>query len=180
VITTKTKKTVADYMALPDEPRMELLEGEYFMSPSPNAGHQRIVRNLVTRLDAFIRSKRLGEVFPSPFDAVLSDETVLQPDVLFVAAEHRSRIRDRLYGAPDLAVEVLSAGNAERDRIVKRDLYAKYGVREYWIADPDARTVEVMTLERGAWRLVAIFGVGDALESPLLRELRLPVAELFE
>jgi len=180
MITTKTKKNVADYLALPDEPRVELLGGEFFMSPSPNSKHQTVVLNLGSRLDGFVRKKQLGRVFVAPFDAVLSDETVLQPDVLFVAAENLAKIRDRLYGAPDLAVEVLSAANAERDRIVKRDLYARYGVREYWIVDPDARTLEVMVLERGAFRLLGIFGAGDRLASPLLGDLDLPVSELFE
>lgn len=180
MITTKVKRTAADYLALPDERRVELLGGEFFMSPSPTWSHQQIVVNLTVKLDGYVRSRNLGKVCCAPFDCILSDEDVAQPDVLFIARANLGKIRDRLTGAPDLAVEVLSAANAERDRIVKRDLYAKYGVREYWIVDPDGRTVEVMTLERGAYRLHAIFGVGDALDSPLLTELRLPVAELFE
>lgn len=180
MITTRARKTVADYLALPDEPRVELLGGEFYMSPSPNWIHQRIVVNLTVKLDGHVRPRNLGKVCCSPFDCVLSREDVAQPDVLFIATANLGKIRDRLYGAPDLAVEVLSAANAERDRIVKRDLYATHGVREYWIVDPETRTVEVLALENGAWRLHAIFGIGDALDSPMMKELRLPVSEIFE
>lgn len=180
VLETKTRKTVADYMKLPDEVRVELFEGEFFMCPAPGLNHQRTVLNFASTLRARVRALGLGEVIVSPFDCILSDEVVVQPDVLFVAKEHLDRLQERLHGPPDLAIEVLSPTHAERDRIVKRDLYAKYGVREFWIADCETRTIEVYVLERGAYRLVGIFGVEDDLRSPILPDLRLAVREVFE
>ena len=169
---TRSKLTVTDYMTTPDGFRGELLEGELFMSPSPASKHQIVVLNISERLNAFVRAHKLGRVYVAPFDCILTDEDVVQPDVLFVATANLGKIRDRLHGAPDLAVEVLSPDSAVRDRIVKRDLYARHGVGEYWIADPDARTIEV--LQRG------VYGAGDVLESPLLPGLRLAVGELFD
>ena len=86
---------------------------------------------------------------------------------------------ERLHGPPDLAVEILSASNAERDRIVKRDLYRQYGVPEYWIVDPDAQTIEVLSLESGEWRLHGIFGKSEELASPILPGLRLSLEQVF-
>lgn len=180
MIAIKIRKTVTDYLALPVQPRVELMEGEFFMSPAPDDRHQIATLNVASKLDAHVRRAKSGRVFVSPFDCVLSEGDVAQPDVLFVATENLGKIRRRLYGAPDLAVEVLSPESAVRDRIVKRDLYARVGVREYWIIDPDGRAVEVMTLERGAYRLHTLFGVGDLLDSPLLGRLNVPVTELFE
>ncbi len=180
MLDTRRKKTVEDYMKLPDEMRVELFEGEYFMSPSPSGRHQIVVVNLCERLSAYVRRNKLGRVFVAPFDCIFSDEDVAQPDILFVATENLGKIRDRLHGAPDLAIEVLSPPHAERDRIVKRDLYAKYGVREYWIVDHEALTIEILVLEGGKYRLWGILGAGDRLVSPLLGDLDLPVAEVFD
>lgn len=180
MLDTKRKKTVDDYMKLPDDVRVELFEGEYFMSPSPNPRHQTVVVNLCERLSGYVRSNKLGRVFVAPFDCIFSDEDIAQPDILFIATENLGKIRDRLYGAPDLAIEVLSPTHAERDRIVKRDLCAKYGVRECWIVDCEARTIEIMVLEGGRFRLWGILGGSDRLTSPLLGEVDVSVAELFD
>lgn len=180
MIRTRTKLTVADYMATPEGFRGELLEGELFMSPSPGRTHQRVVTNIAERLNGFVRAQGLGEIFCAPFDCVLTDEVVVQPDVLFVSAAHLGKIRDRLHGAPDLAVEVLSPDSEVRDRIVKRDLYARHDVREYWIADPNTRTIEAMDLGAGAYRSRGVYGTGDILESPQFPGLRLEVGGLFD
>lgn len=177
---TRARKTVEDYMRTPDDLRLELIEGEFFMSPSPGFRHQNTVANLMRLLTAFVHSRRLGKALCAPFDCILSDEDVVQPDVLFVATANLGRIRDRLFGPPDLAVEILSPFNAERDRIVKRDLYLKFAVPEYWIVDPDSKTIEVRSLRSGKWHLHAIFGTDDELTSPILPDLRLSVREAFE
>jgi Uma2 family endonuclease len=180
MLETRPKKTVADYMALPDEPRMELFDGELFMSPSPNDRHQIAVLNLGTALRRFVKDRGLGEVFVAPFDCILSDDVVVQPDVLFVTTASLGRIRERLHGPPDLAIEVLSRGHAERDRIVKRDLYARHGVREFWIVDPDAHTIEVMTQEGAGWKFAGLFSGDEPVRSPLLPGLDLRTAAAFE
>ena len=177
---TRMRKTVEDYMQLPDDLRVELIEGEFFMSPSPSYRHQSIIVNLVRLLIAYVRPRQLGKILCAPFDCILSDENVVQPDVLFVATHNLGKIRERLFGVPDLAIEVLSPYNSERDRIVKRDLYLEFGLPEYWIVDPESKTIEVRTIQAGKWQMHAIFGTNDELNSPALADLRLPVREVFE
>lgn len=176
----RSRKTVADYMRLPDDIRMELIEGEFFVSPSPNSVHQRLVVRLVVLLDAHVRARNLGTVYCAPFDCILSDEDVVQPDVLFVAAANVSRIRERLHGPPDLAVEILSPAHEERDRLVKRDLYLKYGVPEYWIVDPRERLVEVRVRGDRAWTTHGVFGPDETLTSRIVPDFQVPVREILE
>lgn len=177
---TKPPKTIEDLYALPPETRAELIEGEIYMVPAPFVPHQRIVRNLYDGLAGFARGKRLGEVLFSPVDVVLSRGCVLQPDLVFVSRQRASIVRDRIEGAPDLVVEVLSPSSDVRDRKVKRDLYARHGVPEHWIVDPDARTVEALVLRDGAYALLAIFEAGDVVDTETLPGLKLPVARVFE
>lgn len=177
---TKVAKTVADYMALPDEPRVELIEGEFYGPPAPGEPHQGSSMNLSHLFVDHVKKRKLGRVFAAPFDVVLSDENVVQPDLLFIATENLHRLRDRVYGPPDLVVEILSPTHAERDRIVKRDLYHRYGVREFWIVDTVRRQIEVWKRGDTAWVLHAIFGTGETLTSTVLPDLRLAVDEVFE
>jgi len=177
--TNRDRKTVSDYMRLDETTRVELIQGEFLMTPSPTYRHQAIVRNLLVLLHSFVTRAGLGQIVPAPLDVILSEHDVVQPDLVFVAADHFDRIKERLHGPPDLAVEILSASNAERDRIVKRDLYRQYGVPEYWIVDPDAQTIEVLSLESGEWRLHGIFGKSEELASPILPGLRLSLEQVF-
>ena len=179
VTTTKTLLTLHDYLALPDEPRVELIEGELFVSPAPRFDHQNVVGAIFALLRSHVRERGLGIVVVSPFDVVLSEHDVVQPDLVFVAKAHRDRIQDRLRGPPDLAVEILSPGHAERDRIVKRDLYARSGVPEYWIIDVERRQIEVRQLEGDRYQLLAIFEEGDTLTSNALPDLELDVTSVF-
>jgi Uma2 family endonuclease len=179
MLTTKRAKTLDDLRALPPETRAELIGGDIFMSPTPNLRHQRIVANLYRSLDAHVRSRRLGEVFLSPIDVILAPDAVAEPDIVFVSSARRSILRQWIEGVPDLAIEVLSPSTNVRDRVVKRDLYARHGVPEYWIVDPDARTVEILKLSGPAYALHAVFESGDTITSPVLPDLRLAVEAVF-
>jgi len=141
-----------DYFALPDEPRCELLYGRLLVTPAPSVRHQDVVLRLAAILLAHERS-RGGRTIVSPVDVVLAEHTVVQPDVVFVRAERERIVRDRVEGAPDLVVEVLSPGTARRDLGEKLRLYAEAGVGEYWIVDPTARTFELLENRDGAFLL---------------------------
>ena len=164
-----TKLTYADYCLTPDDERYELLDGELLMAPAPIESHQIAVMELGTLLHTFVKARGLGQVFSAPYDVVLSETDVVQPDLLFVSNE-RAHIRTpvNIRGAPDLVVEILSPSTASRDWRDKLDLYAEYGVKEYWLVDPDARTVTVLLLEAGAFAEVARYGAGQTLTSPTL------------
>jgi Uma2 family endonuclease len=161
--------TYADYCLTPDDERYELLDGELLMAPAPIESHQIAVMELGTLLHTFVKARGLGQVFSAPYDVVLSETDVVQPDLLFVSNE-RAHIRTpaNVRGAPDLVVEILSPSTASRDWRDKLDLYAEYGVKEYWLVDPDARTVTVLLLEAGAFAEVARYGAGQTLTSPTL------------
>lgn len=179
MLTARPVKTFDDLMALPPETRAELIEGEIIMSPAPESRHQDVVLRIAMALSAHVTRHRCGRIFVAPLDIILSRRAVVQPDVLFVSSDRSHIIRKQIEGAPDLAVEVLSPGTEVEDRLVKRRLYGKYGVREYWIADPEARTIEVLVRETAGWRLYGIFTEADDLTSPLLTDLHLSVRDIF-
>ena len=175
------KLTYEDYRKTPDHERWELLNGELIMPPSPGTAHQRVSRRLETRLDAFVEERGLGEVFDAPIDVVLSDVNVLQPDLLFVSTEQEHIITpENIRGAPDLVVEILSPSTASRDWRDKHDLYAEHGVREYWVVDPDAQRVWVMVQRDGVFDEVGVYGRGDVLTSPTVKDFTVNLDEIFQ
>lgn len=182
MIKPQVKFTYRDYRNLPESEtrRYELLEGELVMVPSPGERHQSISGNLEFILRGFVRDHNLGYIYYAPFDVLLSEEEVLQPDILFVSGERSHIITpDNIQGAPDLVIEILSPGTAERDRTYKRTLYARHGVKEYWLVDPKQRTIEVLSLGERGFNLVGMYGEKDALESPLLLGLTIKLSEVF-
>ena len=161
----------------PDDKRWELLDGELFLTSSPNWRHQKVVLRLATALDAHVTSNGLGEVTIAPMDTILDPYNVVEPDILYISNERRSIIGERVHGAPDLCVEVLSPSTAVRDRAIKRTVYAKFGVREYWIVDPDVGSVEVFAAP--ALERLATYQSRDRLRSPILPDLDLPLEPIF-
>ena len=172
--------TYEDYLLLPEDRRYEILDGDLFMTPAPTPYHQLVSRNLEFLLHRHVREHGLGEVIYAPCDVVLSKTDVLQPDILFVAADRRSIIGEKyIAGSPDLIVEVLSPATADRDTEVKTKIYARFGVKEMWIADPDAKTVAVLTNSGEGFRREGLFRQGELLRSPLLPALTIPLDEIF-
>jgi len=154
--------TYADYAAIPDDGRRyELRDGELSLTPAPGTRHQAVLRDLLGILNAHVKRERLGVVLPAPVDCILSDTTVLQPDLVFVDAAHRARVTARgIESAPTLVVEILSPSTAGADRTVKAGLYARHGVPWYWLVDPGARTIEALALRAGAYERAAWLGGG--------------------
>lgn len=172
--------TYEDYVLLPEDRRYEIIDGDLFMTPAPTPYHQQVAFNLAAALRQHVRARRLGEVLIAPCDVVLSATDIVQPDVLFISAARLSIIGEKyIADAPDLIVEVLSPATADRDQTLKLKLYARFGVREVWIADPEKRTVEVLAASLEGFRPEATFGSGDTLRSPLLIGLEIPLAEVF-
>jgi Uma2 family endonuclease len=167
---------------MPDDGRRyELIEGALVASPAPKWRHQRIVAHL---FDLLRRAERagFGVAVTAPTDVVLDpDLNALQPDLLFIVNERVGRIvaEDHVRGAPDLVVEVLSETTAERDLGVKLRVYARYGVRFYWVADPATESVRVFELQPGGYREAAALRGPDVLGCPLFPGIAAPVSELF-
>ena len=175
------KFTYEDYRTAPPDKRYELLDGELLLTPAPNLRHQRLQLRLGMQLARFIEARELRELFFAPCDVVLSDTDVVQPDLLFVSRERRHLLSggDNVRGAPDLVVEILSPGTADRDRGYKRALYAKHGVKEYWLVDPVAETVSLLRPRSGALALARTFGRNETLRSPLLAGFELDLDDVF-
>jgi Uma2 family endonuclease len=175
----RPRKTVEDYFALPDDVRAELIDGELYVTPARFADHQRVVVNLTRILSTFVLERDLGEVFVAPIDVILPTGDAVQPDVLFVSRE-RSRIVERwIEGVPDLLVEIVSPGHAERDRSVKRRLYERNSVPEYWIVDLEERSIEVLRHDGVAFRPAGFLVGSGLLRSPALPGLALPLDDVL-
>lgn len=174
------KFTVKEYMTTPEDKRYQLLDGEMILAPSPTARHQTIARNLGVALTNFVIEHSAGRVWFAPFDVVLSNHDVAQPDILFVSNERASIVTAaNVQGGPDLVVEILSPATAEYDRGYKLLLYGRYGVREYWIVDPDAETVEALTEGDGGLVRRAAYSRGQTLTCPLLDGLFIDLEQVF-
>lgn len=147
------KKTVQDYLQLPEGAPYQLLNGELVMSPSPNRQHQKLIVELTRQMAQVCVDKNIGEVYVAPCDVYLDDENVVQPDIFFFTNERLHLLSDRgAEGAPDLVIELLSPSNAYYDLRYKLDLYEKFGVQEYFIADPEDNTVMAYTLQDGRFK----------------------------
>ena len=181
-----------DYLLLPHEKRAEIIDGGLIMEPTPGYGHQIVVKNIVKLLDRYVGLLKLGVVIPPPIEVILSEENIVLPDVIFISREHYGIIRKQIHGAPDLIAEVISARDAGRDRELKMKLYARSGVAEYWIADPEAGTVEIYSLRRKAagergvapirgasYEAHGVFGPGSMITSRLLIGFEARTDEIF-
>ena len=172
--------TDADYFALPDTNRlMELAEGRLVMPPHPTRSHQNTVQELYLRLRTHVDERALGEVYVAPLPVRLTADRVREPDVLFMAAEHADRMAEQFFGPPDLVMEVTSPGTERTDRTEKRLEYALAGIPEYWIAAPDARTIEVLVLNGERYERLGLWGPGETARSRLLPDFQVDVASLF-
>lgn len=176
----KFKCTYQDYLHMPEDRRYELVEGEFFVVPSPNEYHQRISRELEYALMTFVKKRKSGFVYYAPFDVVLSDEDVVQPDIIYVSKERRKIItHNNIQGAPDLVVEILSPKISYRDHEIKRKLYGKYGVKEYWIVYPIKQTIEILSSDVAGYKKTGIYDVNIPLSSPLLPDLSIDLNSVF-
>src|SRR6266516_7351477 len=165
-------------MAETNQPH-ELWDGELIMAPAPFFSHQKIALRFYRTLDDWVTLRDLGEVVASSIDMVLSPHRAVQPDVAFIAKERLNIIQRVIMGPVDLAAEVISLGGRNRDRIEKRDLYEQYGVKEYWIIDPEPPTVEVLHMVNSRYELAMRSGPGATAASRLLPGFEIKVDWLF-
>ena len=174
------KLTYEDYVLLPEDRRCEVIDGELFVTPAPTLFHQAVKMRLVRILEDFLEEGGLGSIFDAPTDVVLSKHDVVQPDILVVLAERRSILTEKFVaGAPDMVVEVLSPSTEDRDRSAKAKRYAAFGVREMWLVDPDAKTIEVFVNDGDGFRLQELVVADGTVRSTVLAGLEFPAAPVF-
>jgi len=144
--------TYDEYSRLDDDKRYEIIDSTLIMAPSPTDHHQDWAADLHLLLGPFVKNRKLGRLFIAPFDVVLDDENIVQPDLVFVSSPKAGIIQSRgIFGVPDLLVEIISPSTVRKDRYEKKALYARFGVREYWMADPANHAIEVLHLESGKY-----------------------------
>ncbi|MBI2060415.1 MAG: Uma2 family endonuclease [Nitrospirae bacterium] len=178
----RIKLTYDHYLLFPEDGnRHEIIEGEHYMSPAPETQHQRIIVKLARLMGNHLERSGQGEILVAPTDVVLSDTNVVQPDLIYVSKENARIItKANIRGVPDLIVEVLSPGSAKRDQSLKKDLYARAGVKEYWIVDPAKRAVDVFRLGKSGYSPPKRFTRRDTLRAVLVPGFSVSVGELFK
>jgi Uma2 family endonuclease len=175
--------TVDDLDSLPDdENRYELFEGELFVSRAPSLSHQRVLGNLHAILRVYLDQNPVGEVVLTP-GVIFNEFNSAIPDAVFISNKSISEIisGERIVKAPELVIEIVSPGkeNARRDREVKRQVYGKHGVKEYWIADPLNRSLEIYRLKRHNLTLAGTLMDEDEITSPLLPGFTCKAGSIF-
>lgn len=139
-----------------DLDRSQILNGELFMAPSPFGIHQKLVSDLFYEINSYIRDKKTGRLFVAPLDVILEpNKNRVQPDLIYISNENMSIYSDYgwIEGAPDLVIEIISAGTLTRDTVDKFEIYQNYGISEYWIVFPEQKCIEVFTIENGKYTL---------------------------
>ena len=176
--------TYADYLRLPDDGnRYEIIEGVLYVANAPSYEHQFSAGEIYRQIANFVTQSNLGVVIPAPFEVHLPGiAKPVQPDVPFIANQRKPAADIQIFeGAPDLIVEVISPGSARLDRHIKFGVYEQAKVREYWIADPKTKSVEVFSLPASGAEYARLghFGPGEKIKSAVLTDLELPVDGLF-
>ena len=179
------KLTYDDFVRFPDDgKRHELIDGEHYVTPSPNTKHQRISINLTVLIGGWLERNPIGELFHAPFDVVFSNFDVVEPDLLYLSNARAAEALTALHvrGVPELVIEIGSPGTRKRDETIKRRLYERTGVSEYWVVDPKKDTIRVYRREGDGFGPATEFSVdaGDVLTTSLLPGLEIPLARVLK
>ncbi|MEP9411809.1 MAG: Uma2 family endonuclease [Candidatus Brocadia sp.] len=173
--------TYEDYLKIDDNNRYEILNGELHMVPAPSIDHQGVSRNLEFLIWDFVKGEGLGKVFYAPVDVVFDDDEVFQPDIVFIKNERQDIIsKNAIQGVPDLIVEIISPSSAFYDTVEKKEIYRKYGVKEYWLIFPEERVIEVLTLEKGEYLEFCKSKREGMVKSKILEGLEIDSKDVFD
>ena len=177
----RRKASPEEFWALPESVLpTEYINGEIITPPTRTVAHQSILGEILLPLDEFVRQHGGGHVFFAPLDVILPSGEVVQPDIFFLTTEETARAHSakRVYDVPSFAVEILSPGSVKHDTIMKRNLYELNGVREYWIVDPETKTVSQLTLLEGLYALTELTK-DDTIRSTVLEGFECAIKRFF-
>ena len=181
---TGVKLTYEDFLLFPDDgKRHELIDGEHYVTASPNTKHQRVSGNLHWLLRSYLEKHPIGRAYYAPFDVVYSNFDVVEPDLLYISNERAAAILtpQHVRGSPELVIEIGSPSTRRRDETIKRRLYERSDAIEYWVVDPDLDVVRVYRRNGGPFArpIELSLEAGDVLTSPLFPGMEMPLAEIF-
>jgi Uma2 family endonuclease len=181
---SRVRLTYDDFELFPDDgKRHELIDGEHYVTPSPNTRHQTIALNLTLVIAGWLERHPLGRLYFAPFDVVFSEFDVVEPDLLYISNERRAAIvtPKHVRGVPELVIEIGSPGTRARDETIKRRLYERAGVSEYWFVDPEIDVIRVYRRKDGGFTPASELSLeaGDVLSTALLPGLELPLGRIF-
>jgi Uma2 family endonuclease len=181
---TGVKLTYEDFLLFPDDgKRHELIDGEHYVTASPNTKHQRVSGNLYWLVRSYLEKHPLGRVYYAPFDVVYSNFDVVEPDLLYISNERAAAILtpQHVRGSPELIIEIGSPSTRRRDETIKRRLYERSDAIEYWVVDPDLDVVRVYRRNGGPFArpIELSLEAGDVLTSPLFPGMEMPLGEIF-
>jgi Uma2 family endonuclease len=181
---SRVKLTYEDFVQFPDDgKRHELIDGEHYVTPSPNTKHQRVSGNLYFLIRTWLEEHPVGQIFYAPFDVVFSNFDIVEPDLLYLSTGRVQQVltEQHVTGAPEIVVEIASKGTRKRDETIKRRLYERCGVSEYWVVDPLLDVVRVYLRNGEVFSRPNELSMerGDVLTSALLPGLELPLARVF-
>lgn len=175
--------TYEDYVQLtpPDSSGYQLIQGELVTMTSPNTKHQRIIRLFTKHLEKYLDKNPIGELFLAPMDVVFQDGEIYQPDIFFISNEKKQIIEEaKINGTPDFVIEVLSPSNAYYDLVVKKKVYEKCGVKEYWIVDPMQETLNLFVLVNNKFQEKIQIEKQGKIPSDLWVDLELDLGSVFQ
>ncbi len=176
----KKQATYADYLKTPEGGKFQLIAGEILEMTSPSLYHQEILLNIISEFRHFLLKNKIGKVFVAPLDVYFSDTEVYQTDILLLLNESFSKMKEnKIEGAPDLVVEVLSPSTAYYDLKHKKSIYEKQGVKEYWIVDPMEKSVEIFENISGKFNSLGEFSKSDSIKSKLISGLEVGLESIF-
>ena len=179
---TRDLITYEDYLTFPDNDgiRKEIIEGELYMTPALSTKHQLVLKKILRLLDNYVLQNGLGEVLFAPCDVIFSSINVMQPDIIFISNENLKILTEKnIQGAPDLIIEILSPYSTDNDRIYKKMVYEKFGVKEYWIVDPVEKNIEIWTRKTKKFELLSKTKQHESIQSLLLEDLKFELSDIF-
>jgi Uma2 family endonuclease len=179
-IPLKETYTYEDYAKLPEGAPYQLIGGQLVMTPSPTPYHQEISQRLEFKILSYIEKNHLGRLYHAPLDVLLSDGDVYQPDIIFISGDRLEIIgKKKIEGSPDIVIEILSSGTAYYDLRIKYRAYEEYGVREYWIVDPELKKIEVYENQNKKFKIYSEAEEKGNVSSKVLDKLAIFLDEIF-
>ena len=172
--------TYQSYLTLNDDKMYEVIQGDLLMVPAPSLEHQRISRDLEYSLIKYVAEKKLGEIFDAPVDVIFDDDNVVQPDIVFVSKKNSHILKKKgIIGTPDLVCEIISPSTLHRDYYVKKSLYEKFGVLEYWLIDPGNRVIHVYIPGEHGYELFSMAAETGEVKSNVIKGFSIKIEEII-